>query len=475
MRGVAIYTRVSTEEQAREGVSLEEQKERLLMYCKALKIEDPMYLFVDEGYSAKSMDRPQLQSLISKVAKNEIKCLLITKLDRLSRNLLDLLTLLKIFREHEVSFISISENFDTSTPSGRLTLQVLGAMAEFERERIRERVIENMEHAARKGKWLTQHPYGYRLKDGTLFIHEEEAEIVREIFDVFVNKGRGYYFIAKELNKRSIPSRYKKQWSNRGVKLVLSNPVYKGTLAWNRTDSSYSTRKLKDEKEWIMLDNELPAIIDKETWNKAQKRINEKPIHSRSQTRPHLLGGLLKCGQCGGGMSISWSGSKNKRYRVYRCSRNKNNGTCTSKGYRADDVEKWFLEGLENLANQLDSEVVVQLSMLERESQKDSEEEVKRLERRYKRKAEAYAEGLIELDDLRKEKRKLNDVKELNTKNKSTKVDLKKYRKEINKAFCKLKYSLESLPVLEAKDLIKLVIEKVIISGEKDIIIQIKV
>ena len=83
----------------------------------------------------------------------------------MSRKLLDLLTLIDLFQEHDVSFVSISESFDTNTPSGRLTLQVLGAVSEFERERIRERVFENMHHAASKGKWLTQHPYGYRLEN----------------------------------------------------------------------------------------------------------------------------------------------------------------------------------------------------------------------------------------------------------------------------------------------------------------------
>lgn len=115
----------------------------------------------------------------------------------MSRKLLDLLTLIDLFQEHDVSFVSISESFDTNTPSGRLTLQVLGAVAEFERERIRERVFENMYHAASKGKWLTQHPFGYRLENKELVIYENEAKIVRDIFIWYTQEGHGFYAIAK--------------------------------------------------------------------------------------------------------------------------------------------------------------------------------------------------------------------------------------------------------------------------------------
>ena len=115
----------------------------------------------------------------------------------MSRKLLDLLTLIDLFQEHDVSFVSISESFDTNTPSGRLTLQVLGAVSEFERERIRERVFENMHHAASKGKWLTQHPYGYRLENKELVIHEDEAKVVQDIFGWYTQEGHGFYAIAK--------------------------------------------------------------------------------------------------------------------------------------------------------------------------------------------------------------------------------------------------------------------------------------
>jgi site-specific DNA recombinase len=264
-RSIALYCRVSTDEQAREGVSLEEQQERLKAYCRAMGWTMETILYVDDGYSAKNMDRPQLKKLIQAVQDRLISKVMITKLDRMSRKLLDLLQLIDLFQEHHVSFISIGESFDTNTPSGRLTLQVLGAVAEFERERIRERVFDNMLHAAHSGKWLTQSPYGYRLEDKQLIIYEPEAKIVRHVFDVYLNKGLGYFAIAKALNEDGIPSRFNKEWSLRSVKLMLTNPVYKGTLVWNRVDSSKKTRVEKEEANWVTVDDCLPVIIDKDT------------------------------------------------------------------------------------------------------------------------------------------------------------------------------------------------------------------
>ena len=149
-RHIALYCRVSTEEQAQQGVSLDEQQERLRSYCRAMAWKEDTVLYIDDGYSAKNTNRPQLTELLHAVQKKEVSKIMVTKLDRMSRKLLDLLTLIEMFQEHDASFISVGEAFDTTTAPGRLTLQVLGAVAEFERERIRERVVENMMHAQGK-------------------------------------------------------------------------------------------------------------------------------------------------------------------------------------------------------------------------------------------------------------------------------------------------------------------------------------
>lgn len=469
-KSVALYCRVSTDEQAREGISLEEQKERLKAYCRAMGWNTEVLVYIDDGYSAKNLDRPHLAKLIKDVKDGKVSKVMVTKLDRMSRKLLDLLTLIDLFQEYEVSFVSISESFDTNTPSGRLTLQVLGAVAEFERERIRERVFENMVHAAKSGKWLTQSPYGYRLENKELVIYEPEAKVVRRAFDMYLNKGLGFYAIAKSFNEEGIPSRQGKEWSIRSVKLMLTNPVYKGTLVWNRYDSSKKSRQLKDDDEWVVVDDCLPSIIDKETWSLVQKRINKKQIAPRAKTSPHLLGGLLKCGNCGSGMSIGWSGSKKNRYRVYRCSANKNKGTCTSKQYRADDVEAWFKEGLHELLLSANEKYIPSLlSIATMEEERTIEQKIQSAKNRYKRKVEAYTAGLIELEDLQKEKERVEEILKKTEKKEPVQPDLEKLELMVKEKIKNVVDSIEILPVPEAKALINTIVDRVILHGDQHI------
>lgn len=470
-RSIALYCRVSTDEQAREGVSLDEQQERLKAYCRAMGWNEEPLLFIDDGYSAKNLDRPELNRLLQEVKKGTISKILVTKLDRLSRRLLDLLKLIDTFQEYNVSFISISESFDTNTPSGRLTLQVLGAVAEFERERIRERVFENMLHAARQGKWLTQSPYGYRLQNKELVIYEPEAQIVRNVYDWYLNKGLGYYAIAKKLNEEGIASRQKKEWSIRAIKRMLTNPVYKGTLVWNRIDSSKSKRVKKDDADWVVVEDACPAIIDQVTWEQVQKRVNKKQMAPRAQTSPHLLGGLLKCGRCGSGMSIGWSGSPKNRYRVYRCSANKNKGTCTSKQYRADDVESWFKHGLLKLADSINTQMIPHLIQRAAENEESTiEQKIRAAKNRYKRKVEAYTAGLIELEDLNEEKKRMEQIiAEAQKAENASLVDVKKLEAMVKEKINNVIDAIDVLPVQEAKSLIKTIVEKVILLDEKDI------
>jgi site-specific DNA recombinase len=474
LRSVALYCRVSTDEQAREGVSLEEQQERLKAYCRAMGWSDQVTIFVDDGFSAKNLDRPELKRLLHSVKGGGISRIMVTKLDRMSRRLLDLLNLIDLFQDYEVSFVSISESFDTNTPSGRLTLQVLGAVAEFERERIRERVYENMLHAASTGKWLTQSPYGYDLVDRVLVISEREAQIVKRVYDLYLHEGLGYYSIAKRLNEEGIPSRQGKEWSIRAIKLLLTNPAYKGALVWNRTDSSKAQRKDKDEAEWVTVEDCLPVIIDKSEWERVQKRIGTTNVAPRAKTSPHLLGGMLRCGNCGSGMSIGFSGSPNKRYRVYRCSANKNKGTCTSKQYKADDVEAWFKEGLSQLIHEETGtfKLLYKESLLQNQ-RSQLEQKIQTARARYKRRIEAYTAGLINLEDLNEEKEKLDRfIQELETIEQNGEehmINIEELQEELNRKVHNIVSSIEVLPVEQAKALLQTIVESVIVFGDRDI------
>ncbi|GIP38452.1 integrase [Paenibacillus sp. J31TS4] len=471
---LALYIRVSTDEQAREGLSLGEQEERLKAYCKALGWTSEISLYIEDGYSAKSVDRPKLKELLKHVREGRISKVIVTKLDRMSRKLLDLLTLIELFQDHNVSFVSISEAFDTNTPAGRLTLQVLGAVAEFERERNSERVFENMLHAAKGGKWLTQPPYGYDLnEDKELVINEEEAKIVIRVFNEYLIKGYSYLRIATGLNQDGIPAKFKRGWSHRTVKLMLTNEAYKGTLAWNKIDAKKKTRELKDQQEWVIVDDCLPVIIEKEIWERVRKKIELNPkMPPRGTVSPHLLGGLLKCGNCGYGMSVAYSGSKNNRYRVYRCSANKNKGTCISKQYRADEIEAWFKAGLKRLFENTISDISLAMKQKFMESKRSEfEKKVQTARGRYTRKVEAYSNGLIELDDLKQEKARYDEaVGLLNQVNEPVHAyNLGDLEKIIQDRIKNVEHAIDVLPVEEAKPLLHTLIEKVVVKGEKNI------
>ncbi|OAS21399.1 recombinase family protein [Paenibacillus oryzisoli] len=473
-RYLAIYVRVSTDEQAREGLSLGEQEDRLKSYCKALGWTTEVKVFIEDGYSAKSIDRPKLNELLSEVKEGLISKVIVTKLDRMSRKLLDLLNLIELFQDYNVSFVSISESFDTNTPAGRLTLQVLGAVAEFERERNSERVFENMFHASKGGKWLTQPPYGYDLIDKELAINQEEEVIVRRIFNEYLRKGYSYLRIATGLNKEGVEAKYERGWSHRTVKLMLLNPAYKGTLVWNRVNAKKKKREEKDEKDWVVVDNCVPVIVDKETWDHVQRKMALNPgVAPRAVSSPHLLGGLLKCGHCGYGMSVSNSGSKDRRYRVYRCSANKNKGMCISKQYRADEVEAWFKEGLGILFEKCIPSISLSMRRKFAENKRtELEKKVQSSKARYNRKVEAYSSGLIEIDDLKQEKVRYDEVQELLNNYQEDEVhvyDVKELESLVQNRIKTVVDAIDVLPIEEAKPLLHTLVEKVIVKGERDI------
>jgi site-specific DNA recombinase len=475
LRDIAVYTRVSTDEQAREGLSLDEQKHRLKSYCHAMGWKQHIRFFIDEGASAKNLDRPQLRALMEEVKENNISRVIVTKLDRLSRKLADLLELIDLFQSYKVSFISISESFDTNTPSGRLTLQVLGAVAEFERERIRERVIDNMFHAANQGQWLTSAPYGYKLVEKRLVINEEEAALVRRIYQLFLKDDLGYYAIAKKLNEEGIPSHTGKEWWNRTIKLMLTNPAYKGTTIWNRLAGSTSKREKKDVEEWVIQEDTHEAIIDPETWERVQKKTEQKRLPARSQRSTHLLSGILKCGLCGSGMSYDRAGSKNNKYGIYRCSANKNKGTCSGKGYRSIELEQIFKESLFQLSKDFTLEFVPIIEPAKDVLTSTSlQQKVHNAKKRYHRKVEAYTAGLIEMEDLQLEKEKMDEVLNELEKAEVIDVDPTKLEEEMKSRLRTLVNVIDELPVYVVKALIKEVVEKIVVCGDNDIEIHLK-
>lgn len=316
MLKAAIYTRVSSEEQVK-GYSLGSQDEQLREFCRKEGYQlNEKHVFKEEGISGVKESRPALDKLIEAVVNNEIDIVLICKIDRLSRNLKLLLRLDTQFEKHKVGIKAIKEQFDTSTPIGRFMFHTLGSFAEFEREMIRQRTVEGQIKYLQEGHWNSGiEPYGYNRnpKLKKLEINEEEAKIVRKMYEWRTKEGLSLYKIQERLNDLRIPTKYdnvglgsrkingKGFWRTRTIGRILSSELYAGTFT--RRKYKYLGRikneeNLRPKEEWITI--ETPQIVSKELFAKAQAQKKRNIRYSkRKTTRTYLFGGMLICGLCG--------------------------------------------------------------------------------------------------------------------------------------------------------------------------------
>lgn len=303
----AGYVRVSTEEQAREGFSIDAQARVLKAYAIVKSLPDPV-IYVDEGCSAKNLNRPAVQRLIADCKSGEVSAVIVWRLDRFSRSLRDTVEILEdILLPRKIGFISATENIDTSTPSGRLMLNILASFAQSEREATSERVQMVAADLARQCKHLGgAPPYGYAVVDGKYQIDEEKAVAVRAAFNMFLER-RGYAEILAYLNDNGYRTSRGGKFGKNGLYDMLGNEKYSGTYIYNRRaaasrDGKRNNSKNKDESEIIRIPNGIPAIIDMRTWRaaKALREANRtSPGAYRGVNMVYLLSGVTFCGVCG--------------------------------------------------------------------------------------------------------------------------------------------------------------------------------
>jgi len=322
----AGYGRVSTEEQANEGHSLDAQREKNLAYIKFQGWTLVGY-FEDPGYSGKNLNRPDMKRLLTEIESGNIDVLVVHKLDRLTRNIGDLYYLLDLFEKKKVKFVSISENFDTSTAIGRMFVFMLGILAQWYRENLAEEVKKGMSKRIKKGLHnITVPLYGYeRSEDGKLIVKPEEAKWVRWIFEQYLS-GVGSSTIAKRLNEMGIRRNRGAKWDQHKVMMTLTNWHYVGMVHWKEEN--------KPENDRIVVSGNHEPIIDRETFEATQKLLwrRKEGLTSRNSYE-YIYGGIIRCGKCGG----SYKGKYNKRdngkiYRGYACSNNEKYGSCDQSG-----------------------------------------------------------------------------------------------------------------------------------------------
>ena len=330
-----IYTRVSTAMQV-DGYSLEAQKERLMKFAEFQEME-VVREYCDAGKSGKSITgRPEFQRMLQDVSEERdgVAFILVFKLSRFGRNAADVLNSLQFIQDYGVNLICVEDGIDSSKDSGKLTITVLSAVAEIERENILVQTMEGRKQKAREGKWNGgQAPFGYDLdsKNSTLVVNEEEAEIVRIIYDKFVHTDMGSDAICNYLNQRGYTKKkvrgYELNYFARGLIMkILDNPVYIGKIAYgkNVTEKVKGTRdeyrRVKTD-DYLLADGLHEAIVDEETWEAARekrKRTGVKWNKTHSLEHEHILSGLLKCPVCGAGMAGTVRRRKNKKSGEYK-------------------------------------------------------------------------------------------------------------------------------------------------------------
>jgi len=431
MNCIAAYIRVSTDEQADKGNSLTEQQERLSAYCKAMGWPEPIF-YIDDGYSAKNLNRPAIKRLLEDVQQNKIDIVLTSKLDRLCRNLLDLLQVIELFNAHNCSYISASESFDTSTASGRLTLQLLGTFAEFERERISERVKDNMLSIARNtSRAITRPCYGYDIVNGQYVINEVEAQFVLMMFDL-AEQGHGHRMIAKILNDRGATTKLGKPWDQVNVKRLMRTETIAGVMVYNKRQSKNGKMIERDKSEWIIKENNHPAIIPLERFERVQEIMRSRSRakkHADSET--YLLTGLVKCRHCGRNMKGSTSRHKRKygEYTYYRyiCSSYVLGYGCKHHAVHRDDLEQLIIERIKEVASMSAKDIKLSIthSSLVFDEIRYIKDQLARIEKRMQKQIEAYENDLISAEDL-KTARKRIDVERQRLKDQLEKLEAKK-------------------------------------------------
>ena len=341
----AIYVRKSHEEGLeQEFNSLDAQREAGEAYIASQRHAGWVTLpteYSDGGYTGGNIERPGLQKLLADIERDRIDVVVVYKVDRLSRSLMDFAQMIALFDQHNVSFVSVTQHFDTSTSMGRLILNVLLSFAQFEREIIGERIRDKKLATAMKGKYVGGQPFlGYDIdRDGKrLVVNPAEAELVRQIFEQFIET-RSCLQMARKLNAQGHRTKQYK---------AIKNGTVVGGKRWNKV---YAYRVLTNRKylgEIIHKGKSYPgeheAILDRRLWDQAQ-RILADNYHSRSmktrQKAPAMLTGILRCGHCGKAMGASHTKRRGKRYRYYVCNNAERNGyeACPVKTVAAGQIE----------------------------------------------------------------------------------------------------------------------------------------
>jgi site-specific DNA recombinase len=343
----AIYTRKSTEEGLeQEFNTLDAQRESGEAYIASMKHDGwelaPEH-YDDGGFTGGNVDRPALRHLLADIEAGKIDCVVVYKVDRLSRSLLDFARMMQVFEQHKVAFVSVTQRFDTSNSMGRLTLNMLMSFAQFEREMISERTRDKIAATRRKGKWSGGMPLlGYDVVDTKLVVMPAEAEQVRQIFELYLER-ESLVATAEELNRRGWTT---KQWTTKKNVRRGGLPFGKTKLHQLLTNVTYLGKiRYKDEVH----EGEQEAIVEADLFERVQQLLVQNGQGRGAGARNKcgaVLGGLLRCAACDCGMVHTYTSKGARRYRYYVCAHAQQRGwkTCPAPSLPAAEIERFVVD-----------------------------------------------------------------------------------------------------------------------------------
>lgn len=311
---VAIYIRVSTTHQIDKD-SIPMQRNDLVSYARLMLNTDDYTIFEDAGYSGKNTDRPNFQKMMSQIRSGAFTHLLVWKIDRISRNLLDFSSMYKELKELGVVFVSKNEQFDTSTAMGEAMLKIILVFAELERNMTSERVSATMISRASNGQWnggRVPFGYDYDYENKTFSINKQESEVVKLIHDKY-EEMQSLVQEARYLNEHNFTTREGNEWSPVTLLIILRNIFYCGDYQYN-TLKEGNRQKIKDRSEWIIVENHHDAIINREQKERiiskleSRKRLDKR---IRETKNIHVFSSLLICSSCGKAMWATPTNRKN--------------------------------------------------------------------------------------------------------------------------------------------------------------------
>lgn len=404
-----LYLRVSTVEQAEEGYSIRAQRAQLIDYCRVNDYE-VVDIYIDDGYSAKDLNRPRLRNLLKDAERGLFDAVLVYKLDRFTRSVRDLYELLERLNRNSVGFISKQEKFDTTSAMGRAMIGLLAVFAQFERELIAERVRMGQEQKVKEGKKPGgKFPFGYD-KEGNLI--PEEAQTLRRLRELYMEGKLGFKSIAIQLNREGLLRRGY-DWRSSTAALTLENPFYAGIVQFGgkMSNGKYPQRKRELRVDVIRSIGSHEPVFTEEEYNAHLTLMRKRTDAGYSRKKDYWFSGLLRCGRCGQAMygrltTKRMSGGEIQRSPYYICGQRKENDKCTMPIFRQSHIWHMMSEHIKGLKEEKELTAEQQRELKKKSESVDKavnklKRELSDIKERVKKWQYMFVEGMINADDLR--------------------------------------------------------------------------